>query len=130
MKTQVWNLKLKEKNFFNKNEYDKLYLSVSAPARIYGTPKMHIFFSSDSFPKLRPVVSSKGTFNYNLASVLCDLLSPLAPNVYSCKDFFFVFQIQNANLSRKSFVYYDVTSLFTNISIQETIDDHWSHFQS
>ena len=55
--------KLKQKNFFNEIEYDKLYPSGSAPARIYGTPKMHKFLSSDSFPKLRPIVSSIGTFN-------------------------------------------------------------------
>ena len=115
--------KLKQKNFFNENEYDKLYPSGSAPARIYGTPKMHKFSPSDSFPKLRPIVSSIGTFNYNLARFLCDLLSPLVPNDYSCKDTFsFVSQIKNANLSKKFLVSYDVTSLFTNIPLQETID--------
>ena len=45
----------------------KLYPSSSAPAHIYGTPKMHKFSSSDSFPKLRPILSSIGTFKYNLA---------------------------------------------------------------
>ena len=79
---------LKQKNFFNEIEYDKLYPSGSAPARIYGTSKMHKFSSGDSFPKLRPIVSSLGTFNYNLANVLCDLLSPLNPNDYSCKNTF------------------------------------------
>ena len=54
--------------------------SGSVPARIYGTPKMHRFSSSDSFPKLHPIVSSIGTFNYNLARFLCDLLSPFVPN--------------------------------------------------
>ena len=39
--------KLKQKNFFNEIEYDKLYPSCSAPARICGTPKMHKFSSSD-----------------------------------------------------------------------------------
>ena len=54
---------------------------------------------------------------------LYDLLSPLVPNDYSCKDTFsFVSQIKNANLSRKCLVSYDVTSLFTNIPLQETID--------
>ena len=115
--------KLKQKNFFNENEYDKLYPSGSAPARIYGTPKIHKFSPSDSFPKLRPIVSSVGTFNYNLARFLCDLLSPLVPNDCSCKDTFsFVSQIKNANLSKTFFVSYDVTSLFTNIPLQETID--------
>ena len=87
--------KLKQKIFFNKNENDKLYPSGSAPARIYGTPKMHKFSSSDSFSKLCPIVSSIGTFNYNLAGFLCDILSPLAPNDCSCKDTFsFVAQIK------------------------------------
>ena len=85
--------------------------------------KMHKFSSSDSLPKLRPIALSIGTFNYNIACFLCDLLSALAPNDYSRKDTFsFVSQIKNANLSRKFLVFYDVTSLFTNISLPEIID--------
>ena len=100
-----------------------MYPSGSAPACFYGTPKMQKFSTSDSFPKLGPIVSSTGTFNYNLARFLCDLLSPLVPHHYSCKDSFsFVSEIKNANLSRKILVSYDVTSLFTNIPLQETID--------
>ena len=115
--------KLKQKNFFNEIEYDKLYPPVSAPARIYDTPKMQKFSSSDSFPNLCPIVSSIGTFNYNLARFHCDLLSPLVRNDYFCKDTFsFLSRIKNANLSKKLFVCYDVTSLFTNIPLQETID--------
>ena len=72
-----------------------MYLSGSASVRIYGTPKMHKFSSSDSFPKLCPIVRLP-----NLARFLCDLLSP--------------------NLPKK--IYYDVASLFTNIPPQETID--------
>ena len=100
--------------FFNEKEFDKLYSSDSAPALIYGTPKMHKFFSSDSFPKHRPIVSSIGTFNYNLARFLCNHLSPFVLNDYSCKGTSsFDSQIKNANLSRKFLVSYDVTSLFT-----------------
>ena len=40
--------KLKQKNFFNEIEFDKLYPSNSAPARIYRTPKMHKFSTSNS----------------------------------------------------------------------------------
>ena len=54
---------LKQKSFFNEIEYDKLYPPGSATARIYGTPKMHKFCSSDSFPTLCPIVSSIGTFH-------------------------------------------------------------------
>ena len=74
--------KLKQKNFFSKNSYDKLYPSGSATACTYGTPKMHKFSPSDTFPKLCPIVSSIGTFNYDLASFLCDLLSPIVPDDY------------------------------------------------
>ena len=110
--------KLKQKSFFNEIEYDKLYSSGSVPVRIYGTPKMHKFSSSDAFPKLRSIFSSIGTFNYNLARFLCDLLSPLVPDDYSCTDTFsFVSQIKNANFFKKFLFFYDVTSLFTNIPL-------------
>ena len=86
-----------------------MYPSGSAPARIYGIPKMHKFSSSDSFPKLLPIVPSISSFDYSLARFLCDLCSPLVPNDYSCKDtFLFVSQIKNANLSKKCFVSYEV----------------------
>ena len=94
-----------------------MHPSGSAPSCIYGTPKIQKLSSSDSFPKLRPIISSIGNFNYNLARFFCDLLSPLVPNDYSCKDTFFL------NLRMQIFpVSYDITSLFTNIPLQETID--------
>ena len=113
MKILPWNPKLhynvfyvsSNKNFLNEIEYGKLCPCGSAPARIYGTPKMHKFSPIYSFPKLFPIVSSISTFDY------------------SCKDTFsFVFQIKNANLCKKFLVSCDVTSLFTNIRLQETID--------
>ena len=48
----------------------ELYPSGSAPARIYGTRKMHKVSPNHSFPKLHLIVSSIGTFNYNLARFL------------------------------------------------------------
>ena len=83
--------KLKQKSFFNENKYDKLYPSGSAPARIYGTPKMHKFSLSDTFPKLCQTVLCIGTFNYDISRFLCDLLSPVAPDDYPCKDTSFCF---------------------------------------
>ena len=51
------------------------------------------------------------------------LLSPLVPNDYLCKDTFsFISQIKNVNLSRKFLISYDITSVFINIPLQETID--------
>ena len=111
--------KLKQKNFFNKYVYDKLYHS--------GSAKM-VLLKCISFPLvthflLCPTVSSIGTFNYDLACFLCYILSSVVPDDYSCKDTFsFVPQIKNVNLCGKFLVSYNVTSLFTNISLQETID--------
>ena len=97
VKVQPWNVmphynvsyvSWNKKNFFNEIECDKLYPSGSAPARIYGTPRMHGFTFSDLFPKIRPIVSSIGTFNSNLARFLCDLFSRLVLHDYSRKNTF------------------------------------------
>ena len=110
--------KLKQKSFFNENEYEKLYPSASALGCIYGTPKMHKFSSSDPFTKLCLTVPSIGTFNFNFARFLWDLLLPLVPNDYSCRNTFsFISQIKNVNLSRKILVSYDITCLFDNIPL-------------
>ena len=84
---------------------------------------MHQFSSSDSFTKLRPIVSSIGTFNYNLACFLCDLLSSLFPSNFCYKDTFsFISQMKNANLFKKFLVSYDLTSLFTSILLPGTTE--------
>ena len=118
---QCFLRKLKQ-NFFNEIEYDKLYHPGSAPARIYGNPKIHKLSSIDTFPKLCLIVSSIGTFDYDLVCFCCDR-SFVLPDDYSCKDnFSFAIQIKNANLSAKFLVSYIVTSLFTNIPWLESID--------
>ena len=89
---------------------------------VNGTPKMHKLSSSDTFPKLCPIFSSIGTFNYDITRFFGDLLSPVIPDDYSYKDAFsFVSEIKNVNLPGKVLVSYDVTSLFTNIPLLETI---------
>ena len=118
--------------FFNENEYDILYPSGSAPALIYGTPKLHKFSSSNTYPKLREVASSIGAFNYDLVHFLCDPLSPVPPDGYSCKDTFsFVSKIKNVNLSGNFLVSYVLTSLFTKTPLEDTtgivINLHLNH---
>ena len=78
-----------------------MYPSDFASACICGSHTKHKFPSKDLFPKLRPILSPIGTFNYNLACFTCDHVSPLVPNDYSCKDTFsFGSQIKNVNLSK------------------------------
>ena len=86
-------------------------------------PKCTSFPLVMHFLNFRMIVLSIGTFNYDIVRFLCDLLSPVVPLDYSCKDTFsFVSQIKNANLSCKFLVFYKLTSLFTNILLEETID--------
>ena len=111
-----------EKKYLNDVDYKFIYPSGSAPAKIYGTPKMHKFTDSDSFPKLRPIVSSLGSYNYNLAKYLCNLLSPHLPEQYCTKDTFtFVEELKRVSLVDKFLVSFDVTSLFTNIPLSAMI---------
>ena len=98
-------------------------LPVLPPSRIYPTPKKHRFCVYDSLPKLCMIVSSIGTIKYNLAHWLCNLLSLLVADDYSCKDTFsLVSQIKNANLSSKFLVFYFAIGVFTNIPLQEAND--------
>ena len=111
-----------EKKYLNGVDYKFIYPSGSAPAKIYGTPKMHKLTDSDSFAKLRSIVSSVGTYNYNLAKYLCNLLSPHLPEQYCTKDTFtFVEKLKRVSLVDKFLVSFDVTSLFTNIPLSTTI---------
>ena len=68
--SQYFLCKLRQKIFLNENVYDKLYLSGSAPARIYRTPKCTNFPLVIHFFELCLVFSSIGTFNYNLGHFL------------------------------------------------------------
>ena len=93
------------------------------PARIYGLPKMHKDFGPNSTPPFRPIVSSIGTYNYNLAKYLCNLLAPHIPTEHCATDTFtFVQDIQSLSMFGKFMVSFDVESLFTNIPLEECID--------
>ena len=62
---------MKDKNFFTKENYKKIYPSDSKPAFIYGTPKIHkLKHENINELSLRPIISSIGTYNYNLAKFL------------------------------------------------------------
>ena len=62
----------------------KLFYWKSCDAIFWFTNVDNIFFGVI-------IVSSIGSFNYKLARFLCDFLSPLVPNDYSCKDTFSLF---------------------------------------
>ena len=121
LKRYLCKLKNLHRSFFSQTLYDKIYPRGSVPARIYGLPKTHKKFTN--VPPFRPVVSSIGTFNYNLAQYLGSLLTPLLTMDYTATDTFtFVNELKQVSFNDKFMVSYDVCSLFTNVPLKETID--------
>ena len=120
---QCFLRKIKDKNLFNENTYKKIYPCSSKPATIYGLPKIHkMLFDSNDF-SLRPIISSIGTYSYNLAKFLNELLDPVILKEHCTKDSFsFSEEIQQTSGNDNFLVSYDVCSLFTNIPLQETIE--------
>ena len=81
-------LSLKKKGFFNIVDYNKIYPSGSSVARTYGLPKMHKLNSNNDKLKLRPIISSINTYNYELSRFLAKLLDPCINKSYVAKDTF------------------------------------------
>ena len=88
-------------------------------AHLYGLPKTHKANLS-----MRPILSATGTYNFNLAKWLEEKLKPLSVNEYTITDVFdFADEIRSSPMNEEDIlVSYDVTALFTNVPLSETID--------
>ena len=97
---------------------DSLRPKGSRLAHLYGVPKTH-----KERLAMRPILSATQTYNYALAKWLEDKLKPLSYNQYTISDTFqFVDEIQGLKINNgELLVSYDVTSLFTNVPLDETI---------
>ena len=108
-------LKLK---VLTKEVFNELFSSGSSLGVFYGLPKIH----KAGFP-IRPIISTIGTFNYNLAKYLVKVIEPITTNKYTLKNSHdFVNEIKSVNMSNKVMASFDVKSLFTNIPLDETIE--------
>ena len=113
----------KSKNFLDKKTYDEIYPSGSQHARMYGIPKLHKGKEICPLPHFRPIVSSIGPYNYQLAKYLCNLLTPAISYDYCTKDSFkFAEEIQKVRHLSLFMVSFDIESLFANIALAETIN--------
>ena len=87
-------------------------------AHLYGLPKTHK-------PQLsmRPILSATGTYNFLLAKWLDERLKPLSMNKFTIMDpLKFVEEVRGEKVDAEEIlVSYDVTSLFTNVPVDETI---------
>ena len=88
-------------------------------AHLYGLPKTHKAKLS-----MRPILSATGTYNFNLAKWLEEKLKPLSVNEYTITDAFeFADEICSIPINEEDIlVSYDVTALFTNVPLSETIN--------
>ena len=99
--------------------YSKSYPSGSSPGKLYGMCKVH----KENYP-MRPVVSMIGTPQYGLAKVLDNWIKPYIPNKYALQSTDeFLQNLKDFTPSHGDYcVSFDVTSLFTNVPLEETIN--------
>ncbi|XP_068685098.1 uncharacterized protein [Montipora foliosa] len=97
---------------------DSLIQKGSRLAHHYGLPKTH-----KTKLAVRPILSATGTYNYKLAKWLDEKLKPLSVNDQSINDIFsFADDLQGIKIDKQDIlVSYDVSSLFTNVPVDETI---------
>ena len=116
-KLQRYLYNLKRKGIFDQHTYDNIRPSGSQPSRLYGLPKTH-----KAYVPLRPIVSCIGSYSYNLAKFLVNMLRPINTGKYCVKDSFTFAKSINGLTNAKFMASLDVSSLFTNVPLQETID--------
>ena len=126
---------LNDLNFLRRNfkgkfdRYKDMRPVFNQPGRLYATAKTHKFSSLDEITieklKCQPIISEVGTYTYNAAKVIVDYLKPLCQNEYKINDtqsFPSMLKDQEPLNPNEEYVSYDVESLFTNISVDETIN--------
>ena len=113
---------LYDKGCFTKSQYLKICPSGSKPSILYGQAKVHKPVK-DNCPSLRPILSVIGTRTYDLAKFLVPILKPLTENEYTVHDSFSFANDVRKLSSKNLMASLDVESLFTNIPLEETIDN-------
>lgn len=110
--------KLLDKNVITKSQYNDLYCSGTSLGTMYGLPKVH----KHGTP-LRPILTTYSTPSYKLSKFIIPLLQPCISNAHTASNSYdFLQKLSTLDLpAEPHMVSYDVTSLFTNIPLKETI---------
>ena len=111
--------KLKANSSITDNEYNHMYVSGSSPPILYGLPKIH----KEGIP-VRPILAAYKAPSYKLATFLIGFLQYFTSNQYTLKNSYeFKEIITNSNFPPNvTLASFDITSLYTNVPIDETID--------
>ena len=106
------------RNILPKDIADDICPKGSRLAHLYGLPKTH-----KSKLAMRPILSASETYNYKLAKWLDDKLKPLSVNKFTITDpSKFAEELREQEIGEDDLlVSYDVSSLFTNAPVDETI---------
>nr|XP_027207445.1 uncharacterized protein LOC113800843 [Penaeus vannamei] len=73
-----------------KTSIGEMTISGSKPGRLYGLPKIYKIGQP-----LRPIISAIGTFNYNVAKFLVQIITLLTTNEYTIENFSFIKEISD-----------------------------------
>ena len=109
---------LKRDHMIDDYTFQKVLPNGSTHGVLYGLSKVY----KTGCP-FRPIVSSTNTYNYNLASYLVSVLQPISTNCFSIKDTFSFAEWakQYTHNGAEFMCSFDVSSLFTNVPLDETI---------
>ncbi|CAF3764573.1 unnamed protein product [Rotaria sp. Silwood1] len=114
-------VKLHKDNVIDKETYWKIRSTSSSYATMYGQPKVH----KTNYP-LRPIISSIGSYNYNLSKYLYQIIKDNRPNQSSSfvkNSFEFVKKITGIkDNTNQIMVSFDVDNLYTNVPVHEAIE--------
>ena len=111
-----------EKGCFTKSEYLKICATGSKPGILYEQAKVHKPVENNC-PSFCLILSDIGTPTYDLAKFLVHILKPLIENKYTVNgSFSFASEVSKFNY-KSLMTSLDVDSLFTNIPLEETIDN-------
>ena len=111
--------KLMKEKVLSERCYKDLYAKGTSPAVLYGLPKIH----KTGIP-LRPVMAAYGTCSYKIAKFIVPILAPFTTNEYTIRNSYDFFSfLRNTNVPENAYMAsFDITSLFTNIPLEETIN--------
>ena len=112
---------LLNKNVITKELFHQIRSTCSSSSCMYGQPKIH-----KQGYALRPIISSIGSYNYELSKYLANILKnsrPTKPNSYIRDSFDLVTKIKNMNCNKnKIMCSFDIDALYTNVSVKEAIE--------
>ena len=112
---------LRDKNEISIEQYRDLITSGSKLGIIYCLAKVHKIVT-DGLPSFRLILSAIGTPTHKLSKFLVSMLEYVTTNKYTIKDSFTSAEELQSFESKLVMASFDIESLFTNISLQETID--------